>query len=105
MYVTEYSLNFISCLLCGADTDKVSLIWHLTSGLNEIKSLMRPHLVIIPSHVRRKETKMADNLANFVLGLDGSDFICDPTIHMDHPGQGMHFSRAQHRQLPIWGIR
>jgi hypothetical protein len=35
--------------------------------------------------VRRKENKISDKLANFGVDLDGSDFRCDPSIHMDYP--------------------
>jgi hypothetical protein len=55
-------------LLNGSDPEKISPRWRLLSHIETPSILMFPHLVLIPSHVRREENKIADKLEN--VGVD-----------------------------------
>jgi hypothetical protein len=67
------------------DPDNISPCWRLTTGLNTIAALISPHLVLIPSHVRRKANQVADHLANFGVDLEGPDILYTSPTHSDQP--------------------
>jgi hypothetical protein len=46
---------------------------------------MHPNLVIVPSHVRRKENQVADDLANLGANWNGPDLHCNAAQDQNHP--------------------
>jgi ribonuclease HI len=82
---SQIIINLLSHLLNGADLEWVSPRWRLTNGLVQIKTMLQPHLVIIPSHVRRKVNQVVDKLVNFRVDLKEGDFCCNPDSSPDHP--------------------
>jgi hypothetical protein len=51
---SQVILNLFGKILNGADPDKISPCWHLSLGLSTIATLIRPHLALIPSHIKGK---------------------------------------------------
>jgi hypothetical protein len=69
-------------ILNGVDANRVSTCWQLTSGLTTITTTIKPHMVMIPSHVKRQPNQIDDHLTNMGVSLEGPDIIC--TSRIDH---------------------
>jgi hypothetical protein len=82
---SQIVINLLSHLLNGADPEKISPRWRLMNGILRIKSILQPHWVILPSHVRRSTNQVVDLLANFGVDLEEGDFSCSPTSNSSHP--------------------
>jgi ribonuclease HI len=82
---SQIILSLFAKILNGADPDNISPCWRLTTGLSAIATLISPHLVLIPSHVRRKSNQVADKLANIGVALEGPDILYTSPTHNDHP--------------------
>jgi ribonuclease HI len=65
---SQIIINMFSKLLHGSEPMKLSPRWRLLSQLELLQSLLLPHQVYVPSHVRREDNNIVDKLAN--VGVD-----------------------------------
>jgi hypothetical protein len=72
---SQVILNLFRKILDGVDPEKISPCWRLSSGLSTIATLIRTHIALIPSHIRRKANQVADDLANIRASLEGLDLL------------------------------
>jgi ribonuclease HI len=61
---SQVIIHLISKIIHGSHPSKISPIWRLLGLLEDFRSLLQPHLTLIPSHVKRDANKIADCLAN-----------------------------------------
>jgi ribonuclease HI len=57
-------INLAAKIINGNDPENITPSWHLLGPLNSLKSLLRPSLTLITSHIRREANQVADRLAN-----------------------------------------
>jgi hypothetical protein len=57
-------IDLATKIIIGRDPDKITPSWHLLGPLNNLKSLLKPFLTLITSHIRRESNKVVDKLAN-----------------------------------------
>jgi ribonuclease HI len=82
---SQIILSLFARILNGVDSNNISPCWRLTIGLCTITTLISPHLVLIPSHVRRKANEVADHLTNIGVDLEGLDILYTSPTHSEHP--------------------
>jgi hypothetical protein len=101
---SQVILNLFQKVLNSVDPEKISPCWRLSHGLRKIATLLRPSQAFIPSHVRRKENQIVDELANIGIEREGPDLL----VPGPHPPDAPYLSEmpekiSSHRQLPGWG--
>jgi hypothetical protein len=57
-------IDLATKIITGRDPDKITPSWHLLGPLNSLKSLLKPSLTLITSHIRREANKVVDKIAN-----------------------------------------
>jgi len=82
---SQIILNLFVKILNGEDPNFFFPCTRLTTGLIVIANLIRPHLALNPSHVRRRPNQIDDKLPNIGVALDEPDLICTSPTHNDHP--------------------
>ena len=78
-------INILQRILNGANQDKVTPSWRLSHGIQLLSTLLTPSQAIIPSHVRRQENQVADELANIGTTWTGEDLLCISGQEPAHP--------------------
>jgi ribonuclease HI len=61
---SQVIIHLISKIIHGSHPSEISPRWRLLGLLEDFRSLLQPHLTLIPSHVKRDANKIADFLAN-----------------------------------------
>jgi hypothetical protein len=74
-------ISLATKIINGTDPMKVSPSWHLLGPLDTLRTLLRPSLTLIPSHVRREENKVANKLANEGVSSQEEDILIEAHHH------------------------
>jgi hypothetical protein len=61
---SQIIISMLSKLKNGSEPTKISTSWRPLGILESSKNMISPHMVIIPSHVRKEANNIADKLVN-----------------------------------------
>ena len=61
---SQIIISMLSKLKDGSEPTKIFPSWRLLGSLESLKNMISPHMVIIPSHVRKEANNIADKLVN-----------------------------------------
>ena len=75
----------LSKLKNGSDPTKISTSWRLLGSLESSKNMISPHMVIIPSHVRKEANNIVDKLVNDKIDKKKGDLHCSSNQFPVHP--------------------
>jgi len=82
---SQIIINMLWRILNGANLEKIMPSWRLSHGLQMLTNLMKPTQTIFPTHVRRQENQVVDELANLGTTWTGSDLLCISALLLEHP--------------------
>jgi hypothetical protein len=82
---SQIIISMLSKLKNGSETAKISTIWTPLGSLESPKNMISPHMVIIPSHVRKEANNIVDKLVNDKIDKKKGDLHCSSNQFPVHP--------------------
>jgi hypothetical protein len=82
---SQIIISMLSKLKDGSEPTKIFPIWRLLGSLESLKNMISPHMVIIPSHVRKEANNIAYKLVNAKIDKKKGDLHCSSNQSPMHP--------------------
>jgi ribonuclease HI len=101
---SQIIINLLCGILHGANPNRISPSWRLSHGLQIITNLVQPNQVFIPTHIRRKENQVVDELANMGTNWSGPELLCNSSLEPDHPILQHCICKAGTMDTPLDGV-